>query len=235
MYHDLAYLWPIISPPEDYQEEAVQFATLIRQYGPPGANSVLHLGCGGGHIDFTLKNYFQVTGIDLSAEMLELARRLNPEVQYIPGDMRTVQLDRQYDAVIVADSIDYMLSELDLLQTFLNAYLHLKPGGLFCTYAEETSESFQPDRCFCTAHQGEALHVTLVETYYDPVPDDNQYDMNFVYLVRQANGLTVEVDRHTAGLFPAATWQGLLERAGFKTTRHTFKEDQIPWFIGLRL
>ena len=58
MYHDLASLWPVISPPENYREVAVQFVTLIRSYGPANPRTVLHFGCGGGHLDFTSEALF---------------------------------------------------------------------------------------------------------------------------------------------------------------------------------
>ncbi|GAK57949.1 methyltransferase type 11 [Candidatus Vecturithrix granuli] len=82
LYHDLAWIWPIMSPPEEYVQETEWISRIIRQYAEIGVKTILHLGCGGGHIDLTLKKHFQVTGVDLSDEMLALARVLNPEVTY---------------------------------------------------------------------------------------------------------------------------------------------------------
>ena len=69
LYHDLAWLWPVISPVQDYIVETLQFAGLIRQHSRIPVQSLLHLGCGGGHLDATLKNYFQVSGVDLSEQI----------------------------------------------------------------------------------------------------------------------------------------------------------------------
>ena len=49
-----------------------------------------------------------MTLVDLSAEMLEVSRQLNPECEHIQGDMRTIRLGRQYDAVLVHDAVDYV-------------------------------------------------------------------------------------------------------------------------------
>jgi predicted TPR repeat methyltransferase len=108
LYGDLAWTWPVISPPEDYVGEAETFCTAIREHAQVDVKTLLDLGCGGGHNDRTLKQHFEVTGVDVSEAMLSLARRLNPEVTYALGDMRTVRLGKTFDAVIVADSIDYM-------------------------------------------------------------------------------------------------------------------------------
>ncbi|MEW6041498.1 MAG: class I SAM-dependent methyltransferase, partial [Elusimicrobiota bacterium] len=109
LYHDLAWTWPIISPLEHYIEETEFFSNVIREHSKIPGKTMLHLGCGGGHNDYTLKKYFQVTGVDVSPEILELAKKLNPEVNYICEDMRTVQLGYSFDAVVAIDSIAYIL------------------------------------------------------------------------------------------------------------------------------
>ena len=47
-----------------------------------------------------------VTLVDLSAKMLEVSRRLNPDCEHLQGDMRTVRLGRTFDVVFVHDAID---------------------------------------------------------------------------------------------------------------------------------
>ena len=46
-YSDLAGWWPLISPPEEYAEEAAFAASLLRMANPP-TRTVLELGSGGG-------------------------------------------------------------------------------------------------------------------------------------------------------------------------------------------
>ena len=129
LYGDLAWTWPIISPPEDYVPESEFFANLMKEHLETEPRTLLHLGCGGGHNDHTLKQHFGVTGVDISPEMLGLARKLNPDVTYVEGDMRTVRLERTFDAVAILDSVNYMLAATDLRTAFDTAFAHLKPGG----------------------------------------------------------------------------------------------------------
>src|SRR5947199_313515 len=77
-------------------------------------HEVLELGSGGGHNAVHLKARFTMTLVDLSAGMLDMSRRLNPECEHHQGDMRTVRLGRTFDAVFVHDAVDYMLTEDDL-------------------------------------------------------------------------------------------------------------------------
>ena len=74
LYDDLAWLWPIVSPPEDYREECVEYRQLIEQRSRRPVRSLLHLGCGGGHHDYHLQRHLAVTGVDRSPAMLALAR-----------------------------------------------------------------------------------------------------------------------------------------------------------------
>ena len=77
-YGELASWWPLISPPEDYQEEAKFIAILLRK-ADGHVGEVLELGSGGGNNAFHLKGEFAMTLTDLSPQMLAVSVQLNPE------------------------------------------------------------------------------------------------------------------------------------------------------------
>jgi SAM-dependent methyltransferase len=234
LYDDLVWLFPIISPPEDYISETGQFIRQIREHAPIPVNTLLDLGCGAGHNDHAFLQDFQVTGVDASPAMLSLARRLNPEVEYLEGDLRTARLDRQFDAVIIADSIDYMLSEDDLNAAFESAFYHLRPGGVFCTYAEETLEKFTQNGTYVSTHVKDDIEVALIENHYDPDPADTTFEMTFVYLIRRGGALSIETDCHRVGIFPLSTWVRLLGAAGFDVRQGEFEGEGFPFFVGVK-
>ena len=99
LYNDLAWIWPIWGSVEEYRPESEDAVKHIREFAKIEAKTLLDITCGGGKNDFTLKKYFDVTGLDLSEQMLEGARKLNPECTYIKGDMRDFDLGKQFDAV----------------------------------------------------------------------------------------------------------------------------------------
>jgi SAM-dependent methyltransferase len=234
LYGDLAWTWPLISRPENYAGEAAQFHAMVQRYARCQVCTLLDLGCGGGHNDFHLKQYHQVTGADLSVPMLAHARRLNPECTYLQGDMRSVRLGRTFDAVIVADSIGYMLNEADLRAAFQTAWDHLNPGGVFCTYAEVCRERFHQNRTNCTPCRQGDIELVFVENYYDPDPADTTYEMTFIYLIRRAGRLTIETDRHMGGVFPLSTWLQLLAEVGFAAEQLECTGEHVPFFVGVK-
>lgn len=233
LYGRLSWIWEFTSPPTDYEDEVAEFLRLIHQYIQRPAVTLLDLGCGTGNNDFWFKKNFSVTGVDLSEAMLKHACENNPEVKYQQGDIRTVRLGCTFDVVILADAADYMLSEEDLLATFITAFVHLNPGGVLITYAEETQEIFIQDKTNVSTHISEGVTITAIENFHDPDPFDTSYEASFVYLIRKNGKFQIETDRHLCGLFHTSTWLDLLEQAGFAPHLESY-EGAGPSFIGVK-
>jgi SAM-dependent methyltransferase len=240
LYHDLSWLWPILSPPEDYEEEAELCARHLVEHASIPVQTVLHLGCGGGHLDSWMKRRFTITGVDLSDSMLDLARALNPEIRYLPGDMRTVRLPQKFDAVLIHDAINYMLTLNDLRAAFETAYHHLRPGGVTLCYAERYKGRFEQNRTTAMTRTAGEVELTYIENQYDPDPADTTYEYHLIYLIRTRGKLEIATDCHIAGIFELDEWSRLMADAGFMVERGEFTHSEIgpetsyPMFIGKR-
>lgn len=237
LYSDLAWTWPIICPPERYAEGAELWAKLINKHSKNPVNTLFNIGCGGGCEDLTLKKYFRITGVDISENMLSLARILNPEVSYLQDDMRRIRLKEKFDAVIITDAIGYMTTEVDLGLAFLTAYEHLKPGGVFVTLAERAAEHFQQNETRFSKHVADDVELSFIENYYDPDPSDTTLEATFIYLIRRKGTLEIHDDHHLAGIFSLDTWLEVLGKAGFDTHMEQVKlsdpagEQSFPIFV----
>lgn len=240
LYGDLAWTWQIISPVEDYIEETKLFSKMIKEHSKIEVKTLLHLGCGGGHNDYTFKKYFKVTSVDISEDMLTLAKKLNPEVNYKYGDMRNIQLEEKFDAITILDSINYIKTVEDLQKTFITAYEHLKPGGVFLTFVEQIAGQFKQKNTTCSTHSQGDVEITFIENYYDPDPTDTNYEVTFIYLIRVGGKLEVHTDRHLCGIFKLETWLKFLKATGFevkqvKFTHSTFTEGEFyPMLICIK-
>ncbi|MGZ9225525.1 MAG: class I SAM-dependent methyltransferase [Anaerolineales bacterium] len=217
MYSELATWWPLLSPVEEYAEEAAFFGQLFSKAGLPSASSLLELGCGGGSNAFYLKKVFaHLTLTDLSPQMLAISQVLNPECEHVRGDMRTLRLGNIYDAVFVHDAIDYMTTVQDLSQAIETAFIHCKAGGTALFVPDHVRETFQPS----TDHggsDGDDRGLRYLEWTYDPDENDTMYTTEYVFLLREGNGpAQVEHEQHICGLFLRADWLNLLQDAGFQ-------------------
>ena len=210
-YNYLAWTEDWLAKPSDYEKEALVYVDLIKRTATEPPRTLLHLGSGAGGHDTFFKRHFTVTGVDLSLGMLNKARKLHPDIEYLEDDMRTLRLNRQFDTVVIPDSIDYMASLGDLRQAIQTAVVHLKAGGVLLVVAK-MEETFQNNN-FAYTGEKDGVHVTLFENNYINPVLCNTYEATFVYLIRQQGVLTIHTDRQLLGLFSQVTWEKLFNDA----------------------
>jgi SAM-dependent methyltransferase len=230
LYSDLADWWPLISPPEEYAEEAAFAARLLGQAERP-VREVLELGSGGGHCASHLTSRFTMTLVDASSEMLKVSRRLNPDCPHIVGDIRTIRLGRDFDAVFVHDAVSYMTSEADLTQAIETAYAHCRPGGVAVFVPDCTAETFEPSTGYGGIDGTDGRAARYLEWAWDPDPGDTWTVTEYAFLLRERGGAVRTVhESHRLGMFGQATWLRLLEAAGFQARSVTEEtsEDRQP-------
>jgi SAM-dependent methyltransferase len=167
--------------------------------------------------------------VDLSLGMLNKARRTHPDIEYVEGDMRTLRLHRQFDAVVIPDSIDYMISQADLQQAIQTAVMHLKTGGVLLVTAK-TEETFQNNN-FAYAGEKDGIHVTLLENNHINLFRPNTYEATFVYLIRQQGKLTIHTDHQVLGLFSQAMWDEVFKNAGITMQKTNLDGIYDPYLL----
>lgn len=215
LYHDLAWLWPLCSPPEDYAVEAGYWRRVLAERLGPGPYRVLELGVGGGHNLSHLTDVVQATAVDISPAMLELSRRLNPGVEHLQGDMRALRLGRTFDAVLLHDAASYLLGADEVRRACATAAAHLRPGGVFVAAPDYYTETFVPDQVDHDTRRHGDLTLTRLELHYDRDPDDEVAEAEIFFVIRQGGEVRVEHDHHVTGLLPLARWLALMAEAGF--------------------
>jgi trans-aconitate methyltransferase len=167
-----------------------------------------------------------MTLVDLSPEMLAVSRSMNPECEHIQGDMRTVRLDRQFDAVFTHDAIMYMTTGNDLRSALETAFVHCRPGGVALFTPDCTHETFRP----ATSHGGhdsEERSMRYLEWTRDPDPTDTSYIVDFAYLLREGRDIRCEYDQHIFGVFGREDWLHWITEAGFEARTVPFEHSEI--------
>lgn len=228
-YNDLAWTEDWLANPADYEDEVAVYVQLIQQYAASPPQTLLHLGSGAGGLDHGFKQHFTVTGVDLSAGMLAKARATHPEIEYLEGDMRTLRLGRQFDAVVIPDSIDYMATLEDLQRAIATAVAHLKPEGVLLVVGKP-QERFQNNN-FAYTGERQGIHITLLENNYITPHRPNTYEATLIYLIRRGEELTMHSDHHVLGLFPQATWEQVFREAGLTLHQHSLDGLYDPYLL----
>jgi SAM-dependent methyltransferase len=171
--------------------------------------------------------------------MLALSQAINPECEHVLGDMRTLRLEREFDAVFIHDAISYMTTEDDLRQAMQTAYRHCRPGGVALFAPDHVRENFQPS----TDHGGhdggeraqrylEWTHAPLRSTGHARAADLNpaSYVVDYAYLLYET-GQPVKCvyDQHQCGLFSRADWLRLLAEDGFRASVVPFQHSEVDY------
>jgi trans-aconitate methyltransferase len=174
-----------------------------------------------------------MTLTDLSPAMLEQSRKINPECEHVAGDMRSIRLGREFDAVFIHDAVCYLTSPEDLIACMKTAFTHCKPGGVVLFMPDTVRERFRPS-IHHGGHDGDARSMRHLEWTFDPDPSDTTYTVDFVYMFREGNGpVRVEHDTHVLGLFSREEWLNWLRDAGF-TARMIEDPYEREVFVGVR-
>ena len=233
LYTELAGWWQLVSPTEDYADEAAFLKSLFQA---ENAKTILELGSGGGNVAWFLKRDFTLTLTDLSGAMLAESKKQNPELEHVEGDMRALRLGRTFDGVLIHDAIMYMTSEEDLRAALLTAHEHCKPGGVVVIVPDYVAETFRPQ----TNHEGTDAGdrgVRYLEWTWDADPDDTEVNYEFILALKEGVELRTVVDRQIIGVFPRATWLRLLEDVGFEAEvaeDHSSDDERTEIFVGHR-
>ena len=96
------------------------------------ATSVLEIACGTGAILKLMEKQYDVSGLDLSKEMLSIAKKKIKKGNFYHKDMTSFSLNKKFDVILcIYDSINHLLQFADWIKVFKNSSKYLNENGLF--------------------------------------------------------------------------------------------------------
>ena len=131
-YHNLAASYDRLTNDVDYEATVTFYEEILKREGLKPRTCV-DLACGTGSVTAILmKKGLQVTGVDLSEEMLTVASQKAPGAWFICQPLQELKLPRAVDlAVCALDSLDYITDPKDCEEAIRRIYKSLNPGGIF--------------------------------------------------------------------------------------------------------
>ena len=113
-----------------YPNDSVQLENFLKLLNS-GAK-ILDAGCGSGRFCKLMKDKgFLTTGIDLSSELIRLAKESYPELEFIEGDLRSLPFENQsFDGVWAHASLVHAESRKDVLTILKEFYRVLNANGV---------------------------------------------------------------------------------------------------------
>lgn len=203
---------------------------------------LLELACGTGiqSVRFSQAG-FDVTGLDLSSDMLKIAEKraasAKQKIDFIEGNMLDLSKAGQYDFITCySDSICYMQDEVEVGDVFKEVYNALNEDGVFIFDVHST---YQTDEVFpgYSYHENAEEFAMLWDTYEDEAPHSIVHELTF--FIKEADDSFSRHDEvHEERTYEVLTYDILLEQAGFKSFKlFADFEDKAPtetstrWFF----
>lgn len=209
-YYDVLYGY------KNYQAETEYLLEIIRPNISSQGKRLLDVACGTGrHIEY-LKQYFEVEGMDINEEILEFARRRNPEIRFHTGDMINFSLDDSFDIITcLFSSIGYVKTLENLQRAARCMARHVKPGGLLIIEPWFTPQNWQPDTVHGMFIDEPDLKIARINT--SKVEGRLSY-FDLHHLIGTPQGTEYFVERHELGLFETLEVENALAEAGLQVS-----------------
>ena len=178
---------------------------------------VLDLACGTGVLTRLLADFgYDMTGIDLSEEMLAIAReKSNDNILYLEQDMTEFELYGTMRAIVCSmDGFNYILDEDELLKTFKLCNNYLDPDGrlIFDINSFYKFTNILADNTF--VYDNEDVFYTW-ENEFDE--EENLCDFYLTFFVKEENGKFLRInEEQTERAYTEDEIEKLLNKAGFK-------------------
>lgn len=198
-YSEFANVYDIFMEDTPYQSW-VEFINKVATSEGVTLTKVCELGCGTGQITrLFARQGASVIGIDYSPEMLMIAQddayEEKVDILYLMQDMSQFEIGQEVDLICsCCDSINYLLEDEQVKETFRRVYESLKVGGLF-VFDLNTIYKYKEvlgERTFADQNEQAAY---IWENFYDEAEKVNEYQVNF-FIKREGDHYERTVENH---------------------------------------
>ncbi len=149
----------------DLKDDIPFYMEQAENYGEP----ILELACGTGRLTIPIaEEGYDITGLDISKDMLEVGRKKAEEkglsIDWIEGDMRDFELDKEFDLIFLPyNSINHLTELASIERLFESVREHLSEDGRF------VFDTFNPSLSILNRDPDMEFHVNTFED-----PDDGK-------------------------------------------------------------
>ena len=226
-YYDAMYV-----DAAEYEMEVQKTVELINRYKRTDLDNtrILDIACGTGEQSLYLAKHYQVTGIDLSEDMLAKAREKVPQAEFLKMDMLDFKLDKKYGAAVnLYGSIGFAEIFARMKRGMRCVWDCLEEGGVLSLTPWGTKETLE-EGIVADARQRGGVHYCRMETVRRN--SEQKVEVEMFHLIGRE--LTVQPFHHiqTITLFSEHEYIEALESAGFTIkARLTEQEFRMGAFV----
>lgn len=233
-YEQFAFIYDKLMEEVPYDQWVTFVEKIKEQYFPSQRSfSILDVACGTGELSVQFaKKGWDVTGVDLSEDMLAIANEKASEAQipipFFQQNMAELQGFEQQDCIVIfLDSINYLQSEQEVIQTFSSVYDQLKEGGIFLF---DVHSAYKINEVFASST------FTLVEdevsyiwnSFKGEYDNSVEHELTFFVLDEETDQYERMDELHKQRTYPMEHYQAWLQEAGFSVLSIFGDEPFLP-------
>jgi len=231
-YQDFAYIYDDLMADVPYDQWVKFVQEKLRKYGVKG-KKMLDLACGTGELSVRFAEAgFDVTGVDLSPDMLSVARAKADnhglKIPLFEQDMAELEGFGLFDVIgIFCDSLNYLQSEEQVVQTFSKVSQHLKPGGLFIF---DVHSIYKVNGVFInhTFTVNDETIAYIWNCFPGEYSNSVEHDLSFFVLDENTGQYDRFDEFHQQRTFPVEQYSAWLEATGFEILEVNADFEEAP-------
>jgi SAM-dependent methyltransferase len=199
---------------KNYEAEARRVHELVSAFKLAAGNSLLDVACGTGtHLRY-LCNDYAAEGLDLSEQMLAIARENLPGIRFHRGDMLDFDLGRKFDVIVcLFSAIGYVKTPRRLKQAIANMRRHLEPGGVLAVEPWLTPQTYKPGGLHGMIVNQPELKIARMNL---AAVRNGVSIIKFHCLVGTPHGIEYFTEQHELGLFTHQEYLDAFAAAGLE-------------------
>jgi len=215
LYYELAKYYDLIYSFKNYRKEANRIKALISKHKKSHGNELLDVACGTGHHLKYLRGRYSCTGVDISEELLDIAKKNMKGVAFERADMTKLNLGQEFDVITcLFSSIGYVKTYSKLKTTIQSFARHLKTGGVLIIEPWFTKRAYRIGSPHMTTYGGKDVKIARLNV---SKIRGNVSVMDMHYLIAgRDKDVKHFVDRHELGLFEVDKTLRIMKDAGLQ-------------------
>ena len=240
LYKNFASYYDKIYNGVDYEGEVEFIKWAVNKHSTSSSKLLMDVACGTGSHAKKLTDNFNITGIDISPQMLKIAREKVPSANFIPGDMKNLDTGSKYDVITcIFSAIHYNRNLKELKTTLQNFYDHLNPGGILIFDLSLNKNNWIEGLVSVDTVVEEDLKIARI---CQSRLKEGVFNANFVFLVKDHGEFDFDIDQHELGVFKVEEVVNLMENtqfetlvyAGFSAEEWINNDVERPVFVGIK-